>query len=43
MFSFYAFENWWGLLQEENKYTRKSYKAPRVHGVPGFPSLILTL
>ena len=29
MFPFYVFEHWWGLLQEENRYAKTKYKAPK--------------
>jgi hypothetical protein len=29
MFPFYFFEHWWELLQEENRYAKIKYKAPK--------------
>ena len=29
MFPFYVFEHWWELLQEENRYAKTKYKAPK--------------
>jgi len=29
MFPFYVFEHWWDLLAEENRYAKKTYKAPK--------------